>query len=712
MMLVGALILISGCASNNAIKLTSLKRDQSSTSLHLEIPSSRLYAIFEVNNKNIELLETKTHLSQESLNALLKGNEGKDLLSGDYLKDCLLITNKNTFKSCFNDENEKVSSNSVYHISNGQPAMFIGAALFPAIIPLVWVSDVDFFFEDQVNPAAVKLISEKLKAKIIERKFQLMTAMRNDDYEDLPTNISAYSAFIDHDMLITKINKLDNLLQFNDFKQYFKKLNYKGYLVKSAEVNQRKKPSKNSRRLKKHKKGELIYAEKVVGDWLYTGDGYIFKGILTEKKHDAEKSLSLRQNKLKFAQSYDVLLAGRSIKPIDEVLDNKRALVGISSDKIKQLKLRKKRIIDDGNYQKALKENTLNAYSEYLINNPNGHYKQKVISAKVGLYEAQSTFDGFMNAYKLSKTADLLDKAYNAVINAKQKVELDRDLLTFYIENTITSPNDFERLNTLFAHTEFSSFNSFEDQLVSLPSFGENLKIDTFFNSPEYKYILKNNYKITTALRKNNNKFYIDVSFNFVDVSFVFNSDCHFVKEKAVSSETGFLDSIFTFGADQMTNYYNVYSCSAKPSDMAKIEAFSERINNEYAYNSIARQPNWQYSSRSSRDTDYYYDAPSSNYNNSAVSHSSSNNNNTSSNHNSSKNNSKKIVKQPKVKEVYDGGRKSSDGFIIYIVRCNSGRSTSTFRDNKGWWKDSGGSNFGEKYRYLSNHEFAVKYCQ
>lgn len=63
------------------------------------------------------------------------------------------------------------------------------------------------------------------------------------------------------------------------------------------------------------------------------------------------------------------------------------------------------------------------------------------------------------------------------------------------------------------------------------------------------------------------------------------------------------------------------------------------------------------------------------------------------------------------VNEVYNGGYKSSDGHVIYRVKCNSGNSASAYKDSSGWWKDSGGSNYGERYRHLSTKQFAAKFC-
>jgi len=65
-----------------------------------------------------------------------------------------------------------------------------------------------------------------------------------------------------------------------------------------------------------------------------------------------------------------------------------------------------------------------------------------------------------------------------------------------------------------------------------------------------------------------------------------------------------------------------------------------------------------------------------------------------------------------RVKEIYDGGYKSSKGYIIYRVVCKSGRDASAYQDSAGRWKDGSGSNYGSGYRNLSLQNFGEKYCQ
>ena len=106
------------------------------------------------------------------------------------------------------------------------------------------------------------------------------------------------------------------------------------------------------------------------------------------------------------------------------------------------------------------------------------------------------------------------------------------------------------------------------------------------------------------------------------------------------------------------------------------------------------------------RDSQQY---SSSSYDSSSTNSNSSNSTTNSSNSSANRSSSSSPTG---LKEIYDGGYKSSQGNIIYRVKCHSGQSASAYKDNNGWWRDSGGSSYGSNYRNLSAQQFGNKYCQ
>lgn len=50
-------------------------------------------------------------------------------------------------------------------------------------------------------------------------------------------------------------------------------------------------------------------------------------------------------------------------------------------------------------------------------------------------------------------------------------------------------------------------------------------------------------------------------------------------------------------------------------------------------------------------------------------------------------------------------------GIQFYRITCNNSSSKVVGKRSSGWWINSGYSQFGEKYRYLSLEDFASKAC-
>lgn len=62
------------------------------------------------------------------------------------------------------------------------------------------------------------------------------------------------------------------------------------------------------------------------------------------------------------------------------------------------------------------------------------------------------------------------------------------------------------------------------------------------------------------------------------------------------------------------------------------------------------------------------------------------------------------------VDRVYDGGNKSPNGSIIYIIKCNSGGSTNAFSKG-GRWYDGSGFGYSDRYSGISINELAQELC-
>lgn len=79
---------------------------------------------------------------------------------------------------------------------------------------------------------------------------------------------------------------------------------------------------------------------------------------------------------------------------------------------------------------------------------------------------------------------------------------------------------------------------------------------------------------------------------------------------------------------------------------------------------------------------------------------------------NASRNIGNNTNSRKKVKRVYWGGYKTSQGYKIQIIQCEQGNSYTAFKKLDNFWYDGSGFNYGENFKGLSLSDFAVKKCE
>lgn len=243
-------------------------------------------------------------------------------------------------------------------------------------------------------------------------------------------------------------------------------------------------------------------------------------------------------------------------------------------------------------------------------------------------------------------------------------------------------------------------------QFLNLNDFGENIKISTFFNSIEYKYVLKN-IRPEYVSRKNDNSLYIAA--NYMErkpISFTFPIGCKYVNSTKKIENLGYVEGIVnTFSMKKDKNvFYDVYECGLKKSDMNKIKKFGRGLGTEYYSKALSKFPFRKYVKTGQTYNKYEYKQipeKSTSSGDGKPIHSKSNTSQTNINN----------VKNRGVKKMYDGGYKSNNGHTIYKIECNNGRRKTAYRENDGYWYDVG-RNYGSNYRNLSPNEFANKICE
>jgi len=381
---------LAACTSNNASKLKEAKLFEGIQKSQIKFLKPELHVIFQINESEVELVEVlPSNIKRKNLVNLLKKNEGKNLSKGDTLIDCIILTNGNISKPCFESVNKNIPKNSIFHDSEVSGTMMVMTVFVPYLV-FAAASDEDFYVENKIDGELVNTVGVALKRKIFDMREKIHQSLLTYEFSKLPELIRPYGQLIDHNVLIKSINNSRILSQLDSVEKILNGIDYEGFIVKSTEINQRKKPTIRSKVQTTHKRGELIFSESSKGDWIYNGEGWIYKKILLSLNDDTRTKLLHKRNNLILDNNYQNLLSGNSIASIDKVLNNKTRLVGVSENKVKALKSRKYQLIDENEYKSALNKNNIVAYERYLTLQPNGKYIYQVKRAILQLKPSKS----------------------------------------------------------------------------------------------------------------------------------------------------------------------------------------------------------------------------------------------------------------------------------------------------------------------------------
>ena len=138
-------------------------------------------------------------------------------------------------------------------------------------------------------------------------------------------------------------------------------------------------------------------------------------------------------------------------------------------------------------------------------------------------------------------------------------------------------------------------------EFANCNNFGNNLNINNFLSSIEYKYILRKlPVIINTETNKSKKSYKIILSFKSkedidIDITFDFISKCRFTKKTSKFENVGFFERLF--GATHKTSFYNHYACGPKKNDRTKIKQLLEKFPNSHiTYNELLTKNSWIYS--------------------------------------------------------------------------------------------------------------------
>ncbi|WJG09409.1 hypothetical protein [Aliiglaciecola sp. LCG003] len=248
------------------------------------------------------------------------------------------------------------------------------------------------------------------------------------------------------------------------------------------------------------------------------------------------------------------------------------------------------------------------SYQQYLNHYPKGEFSQQATNNLESLFVEYHSFNGYMNAYRLTAKNIHLNHAHQAVVSSSSKVEVASKLLENYFDSRTKYLRDIPSFFDMASNIANFEQAKYFRKSMQVSGFGQHLnRPERFFDSVEYRYVLKY-LTPATKLRFAQEQYFVDIKYGDSTFPLSFDGSCKFLREESGTRDTGIIESIFTLGADKATYYNNVYSCQAQSADIASIERFSQTLGNSQAYSELANKTDWQYRT-TSRGTDYQYES-------------------------------------------------------------------------------------------------------
>jgi hypothetical protein len=207
---------------------------------------------------------------------------------------------------------------------------------------------------------------------------------------------------------------------------------------------------------------------------------------------------------------------------------------------------------------------------------------------------AMGTKDALFVAYQSAHNLDDLEKLANKIGDAGStgKHELMRAYYIHKVKNINHLPQFFEK---------FSAYKTrrFKEKALEFSEFGKKLTIDNFFDSIEYKYVLDElGYMLKHRSFGQQYNIVLTPNGGGKEITFTFNSKCHFSKNITRRENVGFLEIFGTGGASEKDVSYSVDQCSPLQSqDKNKIYNLYANVNLLSAFN-VLKNATWEYKTK------------------------------------------------------------------------------------------------------------------
>ncbi|MEI5639647.1 MULTISPECIES: hypothetical protein [unclassified Pseudoalteromonas] len=282
------------------------------------------------------------------------------------------------------------------------------------------------------------------------------------------------------------------------------------------------------------------------------------------------------------------------------------------------------------------------------------------------------------------------------------------DIVSYYFDFAVRYEQDLPTFfNSVLAKCgDACNRTKYYKKALSLTSLDTSLNLDSFKERVIYRYSIKYlNSNLSAYTHDDQYQLTLRVAGKLFSAEL--KGTCEFSNTSSNRHGASFFQALR--GASEVISYFDVYQCQLDQPQTNRVVHFAKTLNMEKSVTAITQKAHWKhakfthdmliYPKKAERIAVKEQDNPKGSGAYKAAQSS------------RGRPQESRTDNRAGVKEIYDGGRQSANGFTIYIIHCHSGNRTSAFKDSKGWWRDDGGANYGERYQYLSKAEFGNKFC-
>ena len=525
------------------------------------------------------------------------------------------------------------------------------------------------------------------------------------------------------------------------------------YKVTANSLNIRKSSSTKSKKIGTYKKNDTVCVVDRKGNWVKTQKGWVSSGYLKRSGSNQYNELYIKIETQ--ADNSDYIIA----KNRNTVASYRKYIAehpnGLNkSDAYKNLveRLRSLQTVegyteayqyshDTSDLQKILDStNTVSGLEAFISKHQDKKVSAKAKKKLVSLYRAKNTFSGYLSAYKLLFELDDAQKALSKAKSSHEKALVEKEIFGLYKEDLIVSKiSDMSvtydtsgRGGGFFTRHSFSGMArprgrisvKLRDDAPFQPAFGI-YKVEVTVQAVVPLYFQRRSQWLGN-IDKNKESSKTKV------VTFIMKPPYERLESEFDIGKTGLVffergdgggytaqwprDDMYLSVKSINVNYVSENTeamdipgdlhvdFTAKPKMNALKNHEKKFIKGSYQkgsdfiskFDQLDQQKNKRYNSYASGSSDSSANSSTSTSSPSKKASSSS---------------SSRSQNSSGVKEVYNGGYKSSEGYPIYIIKCKQGSKFNAFQRPNGYWYDGSGSNYGDHYRRLSLDAFAAKKC-